>query len=110
MLVEHTAEGGTLALSLAPDLDVSGRAAAALRIQALVLAYRPGLVRVHMTPGLPSTAALSVLARLRRLCEGLGIPLALSCPPAATMHGHGDADGHPAVAGAVREAHRGASS
>lgn len=80
---------GTLALSLAADLAVPDRAAAARGLQALVLAHRPQRVRVHVTRGPPTSAALSVLARLRRLCETLSIPLSLDAgPPPETPAGH----------------------
>ncbi|MFE5792814.1 hypothetical protein ACFQ8C_09575 [Streptomyces sp. NPDC056503] len=76
--------GDTLCLDLVSDLAVDGRAATALRMEALVLAHRPGRVHVRVTPGQPSPAALSAVARLRRLCETLGVPLTLApdAPPA----------------------------
>ncbi|MFF9150507.1 hypothetical protein ACF1BN_37280 [Streptomyces sp. NPDC014861] len=73
-----TADGsdsGTLVLTLPSDLPVPDRAATVLRMQSLVLADRPGHVRLHLTPGPASPSALSVLARLHRLCKTLGIPL-----------------------------------
>ncbi|MFB6837642.1 hypothetical protein [Streptomyces sp. NPDC056361] len=70
---------GTLHLTL-PDLDIPARAAAAVEVQALVLAYRPECLRVELHPGRPSPATLSVLARTRRLCGALGIPLVLVEP------------------------------
>ncbi|MFI2735487.1 hypothetical protein [Streptomyces sp. NPDC018711] len=81
MFVEHADEGRILALNVPADLDVPSRAAAALHVQRLLLAYRPRGVRLHMAGGPASGAALSVLARARRLCEGLGIPLTLTDRP-----------------------------
>ncbi|MFI1654883.1 hypothetical protein ACH4ZU_08130 [Streptomyces sp. NPDC020472] len=81
MSVEHADEGRIPALYIPADLDVASRAAAALRVQRLVLAYRPRGVRLHMTPGPADSASLSVLARLRRLREGLGIPVTLTDRP-----------------------------
>ncbi|MFF6888102.1 hypothetical protein ACFY9F_33515 [Streptomyces sp. NPDC012421] len=63
----------TLSLSLPADLAVPDRAATVLRMQALVLANRPARVRLHLMPGPASPAALSVYARLHRLCKTLGI-------------------------------------
>ncbi|MFF0561763.1 hypothetical protein, partial [Streptomyces sp. NPDC004266] len=81
MSVEHADEGRIPALYVPADLDVASRAAAALRVQRLVLAYRPRGVRLHMAPGPAGSASLSVLARLRRLREGPGIPLTLTDQP-----------------------------
>ncbi|WP_063782233.1 hypothetical protein [Streptomyces vietnamensis] len=81
MPMEHAREGQILALSVPADLDVASRAAAALHVQELVLAYRPRSVRLHMTSGPASGASLSVLARVRRLCEGLDIALTLTHRP-----------------------------
>ncbi|MFF2775908.1 hypothetical protein ACFVU3_13445 [Streptomyces sp. NPDC058052] len=80
---------GTLSLSLAADLAVPDRAAAVRTMQALVLGHRPDRVLVHLTPGPPTSAALSVLARLRRLCETLSLPLGLAAgpPPGARARG-----------------------
>ncbi|MFE5913964.1 hypothetical protein ACFQ6B_33445 [Streptomyces wedmorensis] len=93
MPVEYAHEGRILALSVPADLDVASRAAAALHVQGLVLAYRPRGVRLHMAVGLASDASLSVLARVRRLCEGLGIFLTLTdrpwtvrTPPSRGLH------------------------
>ncbi|MFC9343689.1 hypothetical protein ACFT0G_32550 [Streptomyces sp. NPDC057020] len=83
MSVEHACDGRILALSLPADLDVTGRAAAVQHAQRLLFSYRPLAVRLHLSAAAsaPSGAALSVLARVRRLCEGLEIPLTLTtCP------------------------------
>ncbi|MFH8624072.1 hypothetical protein ACH4A8_19575 [Streptomyces vietnamensis] len=81
MPVEHAREGRILALSVPADLDVASRAAAALHVQGLVLAYRPRGVRLHMASGPASGASVSVLARVRRLCEDLDIALTLTDRP-----------------------------
>ncbi|MFG3042237.1 hypothetical protein ACGFYZ_35610 [Streptomyces sp. NPDC048330] len=81
MHLEHTAEDRILVLHLPADLDLTGRAAAALHVQRLLLAHRPVRVRLHLAAGPATGASLSVLARIRRLCEGLSIPLDLSDQP-----------------------------
>ncbi|MFF2307305.1 hypothetical protein ACFVVP_32965 [Streptomyces sp. NPDC058128] len=72
-------------MSLPADLDVHGRATAALRLQTLILTYRPRLVRLHMPMGPPTAPSLSVLARLLKLCDGLGILLSLTTRPLAAL-------------------------
>ncbi|MFD8205926.1 hypothetical protein ACFV2S_05925 [Streptomyces sp. NPDC059695] len=81
MHLEHTAEDRVLALHLPADLDLTARAAADLHVQRLLLAHRPVRVRLHLAAGPATEASLSVLARVRRLCKGLGIPLDLSDQP-----------------------------
>ncbi|MFF0276916.1 hypothetical protein [Streptomyces sp. NPDC004330] len=78
MPVQHNVQGRILALRLPIDLDVGGRAAAARHAQRLLLSHRPLGVRLHLPVGPAGVAALSVLARVRRLCEGVGIPLAIT--------------------------------
>ncbi|MEV5975137.1 hypothetical protein [Streptomyces sp. NPDC051921] len=80
MLVRHTVENGVLRVALLGDLDVSSRAAAALQIETLLHSHRPEQVRITLSTSDPSRASLSVLARARRLCEGLGIPLTVAGP------------------------------
>ncbi|MET9724077.1 hypothetical protein [Streptomyces zaomyceticus] len=80
MLMSHDFEDGVLHLSLHRDLDVDSRAAAAMRAEALLSAHRPRLVRLQLPTADPSPSSLSVLARLRRLCEALGTPLAVFAP------------------------------
>ncbi|WP_369149131.1 hypothetical protein [Streptomyces sp. R44] len=77
MPLQHAYEGRILAVIVPSDLDVASRAAAALHVQGLVLAYRPRGVRLHMASGPASDASLSVVARVRRLCDGLDIALTL---------------------------------
>ncbi|MEV8629212.1 hypothetical protein [Streptomyces sp. NPDC051079] len=92
MPVEHAADGGILALSVPSDLDVTNRAAAALQLETLVLAYRPLGVHLHLPHGPATRPTLSVLARVRRLCEALGIPLVLTdrpWPPPASVRAAG---------------------
>ncbi|MER7538375.1 hypothetical protein ABTX77_26835 [Streptomyces sp. NPDC097704] len=81
MPMKHTCEGRILALSLPADLDVAERAAATLHLHTLFFAYRPRGVRLHVSHGPASPASLSVLARVHRLCEGLGIPVTLTDLP-----------------------------
>ncbi|MFF0558694.1 hypothetical protein ACH4ZU_29230 [Streptomyces sp. NPDC020472] len=80
MLIRHLVEDGVLHLALLHDLDVPSRAAAALQIETLLLAHRPRLVRMQLPTADPSPASLSALARARRMCEGLGIPLTVVGP------------------------------
>ncbi|MFB7965765.1 hypothetical protein ACFC4M_37215 [Streptomyces sp. NPDC056019] len=78
--MEHADEGQVLALNVPPDLGVAARAAVSLHIQRLVFAYRPRSVRLHAAR--PATdASLSILARVHRLCEALGIPLTVTAHP-----------------------------
>ncbi|MGW6536475.1 hypothetical protein ACWGBV_06470 [Streptomyces sp. NPDC055051] len=80
-------DSGTLLLTLPSDLSVPDRAATVLRMQSLVLAGRPAQVRLRLTPGPPSPSALSVLARLHRLCKTLGIPLSTTQQPTSAPAG-----------------------
>ncbi|MFD7325656.1 hypothetical protein ACFV9D_32010 [Streptomyces sp. NPDC059875] len=80
MLIRHVVEDGVLHLAFLRDLDVPSRAAAALQIEGLLFTYRPRHVRVQLPSADPSPASLSALARARRLCEGLGIPLTVVGP------------------------------
>ncbi|MFF3775817.1 hypothetical protein [Streptomyces sp. NPDC002232] len=80
MPVEYADEGQVLAVNVPADLDVAARAAVALHVQRLAFAYRPQGVRLHVAR--PATdASLSILARVHRLCEALGIPLTLTTHP-----------------------------
>lgn len=79
----HAVEDGVLHVTLPCDLEVTTRAAATLETQALVYAHRPRLVRVQLDGTDPSPASLSTLARARRTCERLGIPLTVVGPPVA---------------------------
>lgn len=83
MLIRHTTSEGVLHLTLVRDLDVTSRAAAALHIEMLVFGHRPRHVRVQLPSAEPSAASLSVLARARRLCESLGVPLTVVGPSTA---------------------------
>ncbi|MFJ3770014.1 hypothetical protein ACIPQJ_34060 [Streptomyces sp. NPDC090082] len=98
MSVEHAHDGPVLALNVPSDLDVASRAAAALHVQRLLLAYRPRGVRLHMPSGPATGASLSVLARVLRLCDGLGIALTLTDRPWAPHAPPARAD-RPAAAG-----------
>ncbi|MEU6878866.1 hypothetical protein [Streptomyces sp. NPDC046712] len=80
MVIRHLVEDGVLHVELLHDLDVPSRAAAALQIETLLLAHRPRLVRMQLATADPSPASLSALARTRRMCEGLGIPLTVVGP------------------------------
>ncbi|MEU8530900.1 hypothetical protein AB0C77_35775 [Streptomyces sp. NPDC048629] len=80
MLIRHLIEDGVLHVAILRDLDVSSRAAAVLQIEALLLAHRPRLLRVRLPTTKPSSASLSALARARRRCESLGIPLTVLGP------------------------------
>ncbi|MFI6416094.1 hypothetical protein ACIBG6_01440 [Streptomyces sp. NPDC050842] len=83
MLISHAFVHGVLHMALPSDLDVTNRAAAVLETEALVHAHRPRLVRMRLAGPDPSPASLSALARARRLCAGLGIPLIAAHPTTA---------------------------
>ncbi|WP_225799991.1 hypothetical protein [Streptomyces sp. NK15101] len=78
MLVSHVVRPDALHVTLHRDLDVTNRAAAALRIEALVQAHRPARVVIAVPAADPSPATLSALARAHRMCAGLGVPLVLT--------------------------------
>ncbi|MFB7234983.1 hypothetical protein ACFCXK_09425 [Streptomyces sp. NPDC056269] len=80
MPVEYADEGQVLAVNVPADLDVAARAAVALHVQRLVFAYRPRSVRLHVARS-ATDASLSILARVHRLCEALGIPLSPTTHP-----------------------------
>ncbi|WP_051820333.1 hypothetical protein [Streptomyces flavochromogenes] len=84
MVISHTLADGVLYVTLPPDLDVTERAAAALETEVLVHAHRPRLVQVTLDGTAPSPASLSALARARRMCAGLGIPLTITAVGPAT--------------------------
>lgn len=75
MVISHALADGVLHLTLPADLDVTNRAAATLETEALVHAHRPRLVQVRLDGTDPSPASLSALARARRTCANLGVPL-----------------------------------
>lgn len=77
MLLSHDAHDGALRITLHRDLDITNRAAAALQIEALIAAYRPARVVIELTSTPPSLATLSAIARAKRRCEGLDVPLTL---------------------------------
>ncbi|WP_406053575.1 hypothetical protein OG462_44340 [Streptomyces sp. NBC_01077] len=81
MLIQHAASYGVLRLTIPGHLDVPNRAAAALQIEMLLVAHRALHVWIRLSAADPSPASLSVLARARRLSEGLGIPLTVVAPP-----------------------------
>ncbi|MFF9850506.1 hypothetical protein [Streptomyces litmocidini] len=78
MFISHAVRHEALYVTLHRDLDVTHRAAAALRIEALVQAHRPARVVVVVPTADPSPATFSALARAHRMCAGLGVPLTLS--------------------------------
>ncbi|WP_327372697.1 hypothetical protein OG393_01625 [Streptomyces sp. NBC_01216] len=82
MVISHTLRENVLRVRLPRELDVTSRAAAALEIEALVAAHRPGRVVVELPSPAPSPATLSALARAHRMCQSLGIPLTTSGPGA----------------------------
>ncbi|WP_055598546.1 hypothetical protein [Streptomyces aureus] len=84
MVISHAFADGVLYVTLPPDLDVTNRAAAALETEALVHAHRPRLVQMRLDGTDPSPASLSALARARRVCASLGIPLTFTAVGPAT--------------------------
>ncbi|MFC7934567.1 hypothetical protein [Streptomyces cinereoruber] len=91
MLVSHALKDGVLHLRLLRELDVTSRAAAALEIEAIVSAYRPGRVLLEFPTPCPSPASFSALARARRMCASLGIALAASGPGSVPLQAPGSA-------------------
>ncbi|WP_406859320.1 hypothetical protein ABZO31_03070 [Streptomyces sp. HUAS MG47] len=86
MIISHVFDGagdGVLRVTILRDLDITNRAAAALQIEALVSAHRPGSVVVELPAGTPSPATLSALARAQRMCQSLAIPLTATGPDAS---------------------------
>ncbi|MFI8292079.1 hypothetical protein EAO71_33440 [Streptomyces sp. ms191] len=82
MVIGHTLADGVLQVRLLRELDITTRAAAALEIEALVAAHRPDQVLVELPSPVPSPATFSALARARRMCQSLGIPLTATGPGA----------------------------
>ncbi|WP_030326478.1 hypothetical protein [Streptomyces flavochromogenes] len=94
MVISHVLTDGILHVTLPCDLDVTHRAAAALETETLVHAHRPRIVQLKVVGSHPSPASLSALARARRMCTSLGIPLAVVGPAAAQQ----DASAEPTAA------------
>ncbi|MER8232907.1 hypothetical protein ACIRQY_02550 [Streptomyces sp. NPDC101490] len=84
MLIGHVLRHHVLYVTLHHELDVTTRAAAALQIQTLVQAHRPARVVLALPGADPTPATLSALARTRRLCAGLHVPLVLTGASART--------------------------
>ncbi|MET9621774.1 hypothetical protein ABZZ37_13530 [Streptomyces sp. NPDC006464] len=82
MVIDHTLADGVLQVRLLRELDITTRAAAALEIEALVAGHRPDQVLVELPSPVPSPATFSALARARRMCQSLGIPLTTTGPGA----------------------------
>ncbi|MFD5620658.1 hypothetical protein [Streptomyces yangpuensis] len=80
MVISHHLADGTLHVKILHELHVTDRAAAALQIESLVHAHRPARVVVELPSRSPSPMTFSALARARRMCQSLGIPLAATGP------------------------------
>ncbi|MEU6879478.1 hypothetical protein [Streptomyces sp. NPDC046712] len=78
MLMSHAMDHAVLRVTLHRELEVTNRAAVALQIQALVHAHRPAEVIVELPTADPSPATLSAIARTRRMCQSIGVPLTLT--------------------------------
>ncbi|MFF8277327.1 hypothetical protein ACF05T_14640 [Streptomyces lateritius] len=78
MLISHIAREGTLHVTLNQHLDITNRAAAALQIEALVYAHQPAEVTLELPAGETTPATLSAVARARRMCQSIGVPLTLT--------------------------------
>ncbi|MFF5707332.1 hypothetical protein ACFY7H_33325 [Streptomyces sp. NPDC012794] len=78
MLIHHVLDHGTLKVRIQGELDITNRAAAALRIEALVAAHRPARVLLELPTGDPTPATLSALARTQRMCRSLGVAFTVS--------------------------------
>ncbi|MEU2392596.1 hypothetical protein [Streptomyces sp. NPDC007369] len=84
MVISHHIAEDTLHVEIPRELDVTNRAAAALRIEALVHAHQPGQVTVHLPTDAPSPMTLSALARAHRMCQSLGITFTATGPGGRT--------------------------
>ncbi|MBZ9599699.1 MULTISPECIES: hypothetical protein [Streptomyces] len=80
MVISHHLADGTLHVRILHELHVTDRAAAALQIESLVHAHRPAQVTVELPSRSPSPMTFSALARARRMCQSLGIPLTATGP------------------------------
>ncbi|MEF2528887.1 MULTISPECIES: hypothetical protein [Streptomyces] len=80
MVITHQLAEGVLYVRIPRELDVGNRAAAALEIEALVHAHRPGRVEVRLPSHHPSPMTFGALARVHRMCQSLGVPLATTGP------------------------------
>ncbi|MFC9583428.1 hypothetical protein ACFVJ8_11455 [Streptomyces yangpuensis] len=80
MVISHHLADGTLQVRILHELHVTDRAAAALQIESLVHAHRPAHVTVELPSRSPSPMTFSALARARRMCQSLGIPLTATGP------------------------------
>ncbi|MFF5447232.1 hypothetical protein [Streptomyces sp. NPDC012888] len=83
-MITHQITDGTLRVRIVRDLDVTNRAAAALQIEALVHAHRPRHVAVELPTQDPSPMTFSALARAQRMCQSLGVTLAVTGPGGRT--------------------------
>ncbi|MER7730246.1 hypothetical protein ABTX80_05125 [Streptomyces erythrochromogenes] len=94
MVISHHIAEGTLHVRILHELHVTDRAAAALQIESLVHVHRPAQVTVELPSRSPSPMTLSALARARRMCQSLGIPLTATGPgERAPLHLFGHEDG-----------------
>ncbi|MFE0582595.1 hypothetical protein [Streptomyces sp. NPDC058874] len=80
MVISHHIADGTLRVRILHELHVTDRAAAALQIESLVHTHRPTRVTVELPSRSPSPMTLSALARARRMCQSLHIPLTATGP------------------------------
>ncbi|MFF5938058.1 hypothetical protein [Streptomyces sp. NPDC012508] len=104
MLLSHHIDAGTLYVTLHEDLDVTNRAAAALLLQALVDSHRPAGVVLELPAGPPTAATLSAVARAKRMCDSLSVPLTLVGGTAAQGRAERTAASRePLASGAVSE-------
>ncbi|WP_282697316.1 hypothetical protein [Streptomyces sp. CC208A] len=78
MPISHAADGSTLFVTVHEQLAATDRAAAALEIEAAAHTHHPRRVTVRTPAGEPTPAMLSAVVRAHRMCDHLGIPLALT--------------------------------
>ncbi|MEW2583570.1 hypothetical protein [Streptomyces virginiae] len=95
MVISHHIADGTLRVRILHELNVTDRAAAALRIESLVHTHRPERVTVELPSRSPSPMTFSALARVQRMCQSLGVPLTATAPGGSPLSAFGPETGAP---------------
>ncbi|GAA3294811.1 hypothetical protein [Streptomyces cinereospinus] len=75
-----------LVITVKEDPTIGGRAVQPEEITALAGAHRTGPEVISLRESAGGVAAVSAVLRARRLCGGLGIPLAVAAPSVAARH------------------------
>ncbi|MFF3287056.1 hypothetical protein [Streptomyces sp. NPDC003023] len=84
-MLTHAVDRGVLVVTTGVDIDIdiSNRAFVAQNIARLVRSHLPLPVVLVLAAPVVSSAALSAVLRVHRMCSGLGVPLAVVTPSAA---------------------------